>query len=531
MKRFLLIPVILMSITWCFGQAKIRKMPNNINHPAINVSAPYISLDGNSLIFISDYGEDNTLIMNYTTKVDAVNWKDPAVMPKNVNSRLNFLKGFALSQDGRTLYITSLKSGGLGGYDILSSTLSGTTWSEPKNFGLPVNSGKHEGAPSLTADGSVVYFMRCDQMDASKASGCKLLMSKKKTNGQWGDPTELPASINTGNSQIPRIMGDSETLIFSSDKFSGNKGGMDLYVSRLKGTEWSAPVALDFANTSIDDQYVSATSLGRYLIKDAAGARKSEIVEMLFPSDSKPKGMMKLEGKIVAENPGAAYISVFDQKDQSQVFNGRPYANGGFTVYLKEGDVYDLSVDPEKDNFTFFSKKFDLTGEKFTISGSENIALKPLAPGDIIELGGLTFKPASSDITSSSTQELRRVVRMIKGNPAYKFTIDVTLYGLVQDSIRSNSDLTEITSDSVTKIISYSVMDTLATPPVSRTMTRDSVMIRHTYSNDRTANQGLEIVNYLVGQGIPGSIVTLTHKAIPEPDAMLRKTLVRIIVR
>src|SRR4029079_6304754 len=130
---------------------------------------------------------------------------------------------------------------------------------------------------------------------------------------------------------------------------------MDLYITKWNGTDWSKPVALDFANTSGNDQYVSATSLGRYLMKEAPGQKKTEIVELLFPVETKPKGTMKVEGKIAAENPGAAYIAVFNREDQ-RVFNGRPNSNGTFTVYLKEGDVYDLSVEPEKDNFTFFSK-------------------------------------------------------------------------------------------------------------------------------------------------------------------------------
>ena len=84
------------------SQAKLRRMPPNLNHPAINNSAPFISLDGNSMVYIADVGEDNGLTMNYTTR-NGVNWADPVTMPKIVNGRLNFLKGYALSPDGKTL--------------------------------------------------------------------------------------------------------------------------------------------------------------------------------------------------------------------------------------------------------------------------------------------------------------------------------------------------------------------------------------------------------------------------------------------
>lgn len=90
------------------GQAKLRKLPVTINHPAINVSSPYISLDGNTLVYISDNADENALTMFYTTKKDAVNWKEPVMMPRHVNSRLNLLRGFALTADGKALYISAL---------------------------------------------------------------------------------------------------------------------------------------------------------------------------------------------------------------------------------------------------------------------------------------------------------------------------------------------------------------------------------------------------------------------------------------
>ena len=50
------------------GQARLRKMPANINHAPINNFAPYVSLDGNSMVFIADNAEDNALTMNYTSR-------------------------------------------------------------------------------------------------------------------------------------------------------------------------------------------------------------------------------------------------------------------------------------------------------------------------------------------------------------------------------------------------------------------------------------------------------------------------------
>jgi len=550
-----------------FAQAKLRKLPITINHPAINVTSPYISFDGSTLVYISDNSDENQLTMFYSTKKDAVNWKEPVMLPKSVNNRLNFLNGFALSADGRRLYISSLKSGGLGGFDIFSSDLKGAIWAEPTNFGLPINSNAHEACPSLSPDESTLYFMRCDKMDQKSASGCKIFTAKKSRLGKWEEPVELPPYINTGNSQAPRILGDGETLIFSSNLLPQNRGGMDLYITRLEGNEWSRPIPLSFANTPNDDQFVSASSLGRYLLKDQPGTRTSEIVEILFPSDIKPKATVKVEGKITGlENPASPYIAVFDQKDQTRVYSGRPEKNGEFTFYLKEGATYDLSIEPEKDSYTFYSKVYDLTGDQIPMTDKILVDIKPLARGVELELG-LSFKPSTTELAASAAQDLRRLVRMVKGNPERKFLINVELRGYLTDSLRSNPDLTELKLDTLHYLVEKQIPDTLKLDSILTVMNRrdslmslgadstlvatqdyfksqidslkqtafktikvDSIAVKKTYHNNRTEKQAKVLVDYLIKEGALPTSLSYKNSATPEPDSASRKTIVTIKV-
>ncbi len=519
----LLIAVISLGSLSLHGQAKLRKFPANINHTSISNFAPFISLDGNSMVYIANVGEDNELTMNYTAR-EGVNWKDPVTLPRSVNTRLNFLRGYGLSTDGKTLYLSNLKGNGLGGYDLYTSQLTGNNvWSEPLNMLLPANSKSNEACPSVSADGMTMFYMRCEKMDVAKADNCKILMMTKKLNGQWDTPVELPAIINTGNSQTPRIMGDGETLLFSSNKLQANKGGMDLYLTKLNNGQWSNPVPLDFANTPGDDQYVSATSLGRYLVKDVPGQHNNELIEVLFPPEIRPKGVMKIEGTVAGpEDPSSAFVTVFDMKDQRKVFSTKPGKDGTFFTYIKEGSVYDLSVEPEKDNYTFFSKTFDLTAEKFSLLEKVNITLKPAAAGDDIALDGISFKPGTSELTASSSQELRRVTRLIQGNPNKFFSIMVTLIGFQKDSVRSD-DLTEVTVDTLKFPVKYKT-DSLTTS------TRDSIVLKTTYHNDRTLKQAKSIGDYLISQGIPAARISHSGKAVTEAILENRKTKVNVII-
>jgi hypothetical protein len=515
------------------AQQRINRLSPVINHPAINVSSPFVSMDGNSLLYISDNAEDNSLAIFYSTKPDGVNWKEPALLPKHINTRLNYLRGFALAPDGRQLFVTSMKGGGLGGYDIYVADLKGTYWGELVNVGLPVNSPGNDACPSFTPDGLTMYFMRCAKMNATVAEGCKLWVAKRKTLAdRWGTPEELPTTINTGNSQTPRIMGDAETLLFSSNAMNAGKGGMDLYLTRLSGGSWSKPEPLAFANTPGDDQFVSASSLGRYLMKEVPGKATTEIVELLFPPEVKPKGVMKLEAKISGpENPAAAYVTVWDKKTQTRLHNVRPSADGSVTVYLKEGAVYTLAVDPEKDNFSYATREFDLTQEKFNTRERVSIELKPVSSGDAWELAGVSFKPYTGELTPESQWELRKLIRMMNGNPTTKFAIEVAMFNYREDSVQRDADLTEVLTDTlrvpVTKMVADTTQRDTDSTFVMREITYDSMVVKNRYHNDRTPHMVLELVNYLVAQGVQAGRLLPTHTAQPAtvPERKLRVTV------
>lgn len=505
------------------GQAPMRKLPPVINHPSINVSAPFISADGNTLLYLSDYAEDGVLTIYYTQRTGA-EWKDPIALPKHINTRLNFIRGYALSADGKNLYITSIKSGGVGGYDIWWGSLKSYSWNDLENMFMPINSKGHEGCPSFTPDGNTIYFMRCEKMDTDRASGCKIMVSRKNNVGQWTEPQELPSHINTGNSQCPRIMADGETLIFSSDKFLPNKGGMDLYMTRLENEKWSDPVPLTFANTEGDDIYVSATSNGRYLLRDQKGKTKTEIVELLFPGEIRPKGVMKIEGTVQGAEAVIpnAYVSVTELASGKRYYSGRPDKQGNFVVYLKEGTIYELAVDPEEGQYTYYTELFDLTGNANLNTRKINATIKKLQAADELDIRGLRFKPYSAELENAGA-EIGRLARLIKNNLHFDFEIQIILEGYVEESVQSSPDLTEQVTDSV--FIKVPDIDSLG-----QLYQRDSLVIKTTWHNNRTDKQAREIVKRLVQEGVPASSLRIFTNARPEPVADNRRLRIRLTV-
>ncbi|MGC3948327.1 MAG: hypothetical protein QM762_28120 [Chryseolinea sp.] len=511
--------------TLSFAQVQSRKLPGIINHPSLSLYAPYISSDGNALLFVSNDGEDGTLIVSYTSR--ETDWVQPVPLPKQVNHRLIYLRGFALNADGKKMYFTAMKAPIIGGYDIMVSELKGSTWSEPQNFLMPINSKTNDGCPSLTTDESAIYFMRCDKMDQKSASGCKLFSSKKKPNGQWEEPVELPASINTGNSQTPRILADNETLIFSSDKMPGNKGGMDLYMSKLVNGSWSDPVAMDFTNTSRDDQFVSVAALGRYLLRDVPGSRNNnELVEFLFPANLKPRGVMKVEGfvKDPANGVVPSYISVIDRTANKRIYRGRPGADGSYKFYIPEGSLYEFDVDPEQSNWTFFSRVFDLTGsDKIAQRERVNITLRQPVADDEIPLEMVSLSAGSSALDVAASDELKRLIRVSKANAQLNFEIQISMTGYAEDSIRNTVDLTEVRMDTI-RLQQVEGDSTLAAQ-------QDTVKIRTVYHNDRTPAIAQQIITYITNQGGNPQRFTYKTSAVPSTTPGEKKFAVKALVK
>lgn len=524
MNRLSVIVCLLLINLTAFSQARLRRLPNSINSQSMNVSVPFISFDGSTILFTSDYGNEGLMV--FFSQRESGDWKQPTELPKHLNTRLNLLPGYSLSPDGKTLYVTSAKSGGVGGFDIWASDLTGGTWSPIRNLFLPINTKGNEACATFTPDGNTIFFMRCDKMDMQKADKCKIFMSKKKPGtNQWEEPVELPAHINTGNSQTPRIAADGETLIFSSDKISPNKGGMDLYVTKLKNGIWSAPLPIDAVNTEKDDQYVSMQANGRYLLKEAPGKFKSEILEYLLPDDLRPRGVMKVEGfiKDAEGKPTPAYISVFDLFNNKRVLSSRPEADGSFFFYLLEGNAYELSVDHEQGSYTFFSKQFDLMHTETLRNEKVNVTLKPVAVGDEIVLDALHFTPHTLTLDNNAESELRRVTRLMKSTPL-DFELQVLLSGYMEDSVQSSPDLTELIIDSTNVVLQK--VDSLG-----QLSTQDSLVIKTRYHNDRTQKEAEVIIDKLVASGIDRGRINAFVNARQEDIIENRETVIKVVAR
>jgi Tol biopolymer transport system component len=167
-------------------------------------------------------------------------WSTPVNLGAVVNSSVNDQQ-LAISKDGLSLYFTSNRTGGFGGFDMYVSQRVSTDdpWGSPVNLGSTINTSANEGNPAFSRDGHLMFF----QSDRTGGiGGIDIWVSQREhthDDFDWGAPVNVSAGVNSSaGDQAPSYFEDDETgipqLYFASNRIGG-LGGLDIFMSEQAG--------------------------------------------------------------------------------------------------------------------------------------------------------------------------------------------------------------------------------------------------------------------------------------------------------
>jgi outer membrane protein OmpA-like peptidoglycan-associated protein len=231
---------------------------------------PLISPDGTLALFTqkymkkdvnSIYSDKYTEEFTFSRALDNTGMKFSIgeALPYPFNSGKN-QGASTISIDNSTLYITICEfvSRDYDNCDIYYSTRKGDGWSELKNLGNSINGvNTWESQPSISADGKTLYFSSIRYgnigFDPDKPT-CDIYTSTRLPDGTWTPAQNMGPVINTsGNEKSPFIHSDSQTLYFSSDGHFGI-GGYDIFFSKFREKSWTNPINIGYPiNTKSND--------------------------------------------------------------------------------------------------------------------------------------------------------------------------------------------------------------------------------------------------------------------------------------
>ena len=132
-----------------------------------------------------------------------------------------------ISKDGLSLFFSSTRAGGFGGYDLWVTERDSLDdcWNAPKNLGPVVNSSSEDFTPNLTTDGHWLFFdSKRTTGSCNKGTVAELWVTHRQDSGDdfgWEPPINLGCAINAAGAEDA-----------GPDLFEDEFGNLFLYFTR-----------------------------------------------------------------------------------------------------------------------------------------------------------------------------------------------------------------------------------------------------------------------------------------------------------
>ena len=193
----------------------------------IDLGAAFLSADGTKLYLTGcGWGRDSGCDL-YVSHWDLGQWSMPQLLKGSINTG-SWESQPCVSADGKELYFVSRRNGNADIY--CSHRNADRSWGEPQNLGAPINTKGNEMAPFLHPDGKTLYFSSDKHIGMG---GFDLFMSRRGEDGKWQEPVNLGFPINTQGDEINFFVAADGRTAFISSQREGGYGGYDIYTFEL----------------------------------------------------------------------------------------------------------------------------------------------------------------------------------------------------------------------------------------------------------------------------------------------------------
>ena len=413
------------------------KLPASINTSAREYGATE-SIDGESILFVRRDSHSDELMV--ATKDGDDYLVGPAFAEFDEFAEIGT---FSFSANGKFVVFTSCNNrNGFGGCDLYYSRIKNGQWIAPRNMGLVINTPAWESQPSLSADGSALYFSS-NRKHGLGGKDIWVSLRGGDRNG-WTMPINLGANINTKeNEESPFIHADGYTLYFRSNGLPG-MGDFDNYFSARKGDHlsWSKAVNMGYPiNTLGHDGGLTVsldgergyTSTDREFLENRSTNTNLEVFTFPIPEYAKPILTTYLKVNVldaVTKNPISANKIDLADGESGAILSRNEAEDGVFITSLPTGRSYGLSV--EMEDYIFQSRYFDLAGinnalDPYVITVEMVPVPKAESPDIVYDtpvvLNNIFFETGSSKLKDVSMVEINRLSEILKSQPTLKICI------------------------------------------------------------------------------------------------------------
>lgn len=193
----------------------------------VDPGAAFISADGMKLYLTGCGWTRDSSCDLYVSEWKDGQWAMPKLLSEGINTR-SWESQPCVSSDGKELYFVSRRNGNADIYCAKRNTDG--SWGEPQNVGTPINTQGTEMAPFLHPDCHTLYFSSDKHIGMG---GFDLFMSRRGDDEQWQEPVNLGFPINTNGDEINFFVAADGKTAFISSQREGGHGGYDIYTFEL----------------------------------------------------------------------------------------------------------------------------------------------------------------------------------------------------------------------------------------------------------------------------------------------------------
>ncbi len=330
----------------------VNKMGLNVSPGA--TSAPAVS--GNSFYFSSTRPDDGNVDSKaaFFNKIyqGSLAGSDAAKI-KISQGKDEHLEGSTFSPEGSKMYVTKwMLKDGKKAAAIHISTKQNDGWSDPVKLDGDINAdGYSSQQPSVSADGNTLYY----SSDKPGGVGGFDIWAAPIANGKVGSSENLGSKVNSPfDEYAPYYYTPGKALIFSSNGRVG-MGGFDFYQSKGSGSDWAEPVNMGYPINSVKDDIYMVSTGKKYLLDTFyfSSDRNSECCLEMFAA-SKIRAKKRVTGIIIncltgLPLPDVKVTVTQDEYSNVTMSNNTTNAQGKYEVLLDEYQPFTLKA--EHDGF------------------------------------------------------------------------------------------------------------------------------------------------------------------------------------
>ena len=403
-----------------------ENLGSNVNSPHAEV-APVISPDGKTLYLVRDKHPEN-IVPNqkndiWHTQLLANNtWSKITLAGRPLNNE-GHNQVISVLPDGNTLLLNGTYGGGQNAQrGLYLSHRSANGWQKPQPIKIKNYYNRAAFVSECMSADAKTLILSVERSDTQ--GGRDLYVSFMQADSSWSEPLNLGMQVNTFADDItPFLAADNVTLYYST-KGEPGYGDNDIFVTRRLDdtwTNWSTPLNLGPAiNTADWDAYYTIPASGEYAYfvsyKNTLG--KSDIFRIKLPEAAKPNPVVLVQGKVINQKTGkpiGTTIVYDDLKSYQQVGIARSNPkDGSYRIVLPYQKLYGFHA--QKSGFYPISKSLNLLKISKYQEIKRDLFLVPLEKGQAIRLNNLFFDYNQDTLKRSSFPELKRLVKILKEN-------------------------------------------------------------------------------------------------------------------